>query len=421
MGGAVPMLLPRSLTSRPQTTVTTIFRLSPKLLQPSKYIGMHQYHNFHDLGRNSSPIVPKLRRIPSTNYLHNPLNFGAAKIRFQVDQKFETTTSDKIPWLITSKYATSRPIKPPWTYLIIHSQLTLGKARGNSCYKTIYKTWTLIRNFLHKHTICSSQTADHHCNYDHKYLKDLSAQFYNPYGGNFSTSTCSHAILLIYRFANSPSTSFTFNKSNTCNKLLMDTWISFAQTLGPQKGSIPYNFMIILHYFEFHKTLWMLTKHQQIQSQISDLGDPSRLTFSLQTSVSVDAATKLQEQLSLQQKRNEELDAKLHSMTAFYAEEARRNRLRDTARTLATRRETTLEKRNAAIATTALVDSEVEDFRTIGGEVPNPLVIRQQSLQSQLIKFNAQLDRLNKDIQDICTELDEHITIYINDDDDDDN
>ena len=97
------MLLPRSLTSRPQTTVTTIFRLSPKLLQPSKYIGMHQYHNFHDLGRNSSPIVPKLRRIPSTNYLHNPLNFGAAKIRFQVDQKFETTTFDKIPWLITSK------------------------------------------------------------------------------------------------------------------------------------------------------------------------------------------------------------------------------------------------------------------------------------------------------------------------------
>ena len=55
----------------------------------------------------------------------------------------------------------------------------------------------------------------------------------------------------------------------------MDTWISFAQTLCPQKGSIPYNCMIILHYFEFHKTLWMLTKHQQIQSQISDLGDQS--------------------------------------------------------------------------------------------------------------------------------------------------
>jgi hypothetical protein len=132
----------------------------------------------------------------------------------------------------------------------------------------------------------------------------------------------------------------------------------------------------------------------------------------------VDAATKLQEQLSLQQKRNEELDAKLHTMTAFYAEEARRNRLRDTARTLANRRETTLGKRNATLAATELVDAEIEDIRTIGGEVPNPLVIRQLSLQSQLTKHNAQLDRLHNDIQDICTELDEHITIYINDDDD---
>ena len=267
------MLLPRPLTSRPKTIVTTIFRLSPKLLQPSKYIGMHQYHNFHDLGRNSSPIVPKLRRITSTNYLHNPLNFGATKIRFQVDQKFKTTTSDKIPWLITSKYVTSRPIKPPWTYLIIHSQLTLGKARGNSCYKTIYKTWTLIRNFLHKHTICSSQKADHHCNYDHKYPQDLSTQSYNPFGGNLSTSTYSHAIWLIFRFANSPSTPFHLYKSNTCNRLLMDIWISSAQTLCIQNGSIHSNCMMILHYFEFHKTLWMLTKHQQIQLQISDLGD----------------------------------------------------------------------------------------------------------------------------------------------------
>jgi hypothetical protein len=31
--------------------------------------------------------------------------------------------------------------------------------------------------------------------------------------------------------------------------------------------------MMILHYFEFHKTLWMLTKHQQIQLQISDISD----------------------------------------------------------------------------------------------------------------------------------------------------
>jgi hypothetical protein len=30
---------------------------------------------------------------------------------------------------------------------------------------------------------------------------------------------------------------------------------------------------MILHYIEFHETLWMLTKHQQIQPQLSDLSD----------------------------------------------------------------------------------------------------------------------------------------------------
>ena len=273
MGGAKSSLLPRWQHRQPKASVTTPFRLSQLSWKLTNSPGMCQYHNIHDLGRNSAPIVPKLRRITTTNYLYNPLNFGATRIRFQVDQKFKTTTSDKIPWLITSKYATSRPIKPPWTYLIIHSQLTLGKARGNSCYKTIYKTWTLIRNFLHKHTICSSQKADHHCNYDHKYPQDLSTQSYNPFGGNLSTSTCSHAIWLIFRFANSPSTPFHLYKSNTCNRLLMDIWISSAQTLCIQNGSIHSNCMMILHYVEFHKTLWMLPKHQQIQLQISDLGD----------------------------------------------------------------------------------------------------------------------------------------------------
>jgi hypothetical protein len=273
MGGANSSLHPRWQLRQPKASVTTPFRLSQLSWKLTNSPGMCQYHNIHDLGRNSAPIVPKLRRITSTNYLHNPLNFGATKIRFQVDQKFKITTSAKIPWLITSKYATSRPIKPPWTYLIIHIQLTLGKARGNSCYKSIYQTWTLIRNFFHKHTTYSSQTTGHHCNYDHEYLKDLSVQFYNPYGGNFSTSTCSHAILLIFRFANSPSTPFHSHKSNTCNRLLLDIWISSAQTLCPQNGSIHSNCMMILHHIEFHETLWILTKHQQIMLQISVLSD----------------------------------------------------------------------------------------------------------------------------------------------------
>ncbi len=273
MGGAFSTLLPRSPPGGPKTTVTPTFRLSPNFLQPSKYLGMHQYHNFHDLGRNSPDIAPKLRRTPSTNYIFMSLNFEAVKIGFQFDPNLIIPHFATFPWLLLAESPTFMPSKPPWTYLIIHSKLILGRVRGNSCYKTIYKTWTLIRNFLHKHTICSSQKADHHCNYDHKYPQDLSTQSYNPFGGNLSTSTYSHAIWLIFRFANSPSTTFHLYKSNTCNRLLMDIWISSVQTLCIQNGSIHSNCMMILHYFEFHKTLWMLTKHQQIQLQISDLGD----------------------------------------------------------------------------------------------------------------------------------------------------
>jgi lauroyl/myristoyl acyltransferase len=38
---------------------------------------------------------------------------------------------------------------------------------------------------------------------------DSSAPVYHPYGGNFSTSACSHTILLKYRFATYPSTPFS--------------------------------------------------------------------------------------------------------------------------------------------------------------------------------------------------------------------
>ena len=55
----------------------------------------------------------------------------------------------------------------------------------------------------------------------------------------------------------------------------MNTWIKLAQTPCTQKGSIHSNYMMFLHYFEFFPTLWMLTKHQQTLSQISDLDDHS--------------------------------------------------------------------------------------------------------------------------------------------------
>ena len=316
------MLLPRSLACRPKTTVTPTFRMSQISWKPSTFLGIYHYHNNLDLGRSFPPTAFKSRRTSSTTYLNTLPKFEASKIRFQVVRNFKTTISaripwfisqhfaflrpvkppwnlfqacqqlipkgiqgnstlfqishhwsDKIPWLLPSKYATSRPNKPPWPYLIIHSQLTLGKARGNSCYKTIYNTWTLIRNFLQTHTICPLQKAAHHCNYYHTYLKDLSAQFYNPYGGNFSTPTCSYAILLICRFANSPSNPLIFYQSKSCNRLLTNTWNSSAQTFCHQKGSIHSSCMKYLRSVEFRRTSRMFTKLLLNQSQIFKHGD----------------------------------------------------------------------------------------------------------------------------------------------------
>ena len=273
MGGAFSTLLPRSPPGGPKTTVTPTFRLSPNFLQPSKYLGMHQYHNFHDLGRNSPDNSPKLRRTPSTNYIFMPLNFEAVKIGFQLDPNLIIPHFATFPWLLMAESPTFMPSKPPWTYLIIHSKLISGKLRGNSCYKSTYKFWTLIWNFLHHRMICSTQPADLSCNYDHKSLIYLSAQFYKPYGGNFSPSICSCAILLVSRFANSPLNHLIFYKSNSCNRLLTDTWTSSTQTFCTQKGSLHSNCMQILHSSELHKPPWMLPKHLQIQSHISKSGD----------------------------------------------------------------------------------------------------------------------------------------------------
>ena len=273
MGGAFSTLLPRSPPGGPKTTVTPTFRLSPNFLQPSKYLGMHQYHNFHDLGRNSPDIAPKLRRTPSTNYIFMPLNFEAVKIGFQFDPNLIIPHFATFPWLLLAESPTFMPSKPPWTYLIIHSKLILGRVRGNSCYKSPYKFWTLIWNFLHNRMICSTQTAEFSCNYDHKSLTYLSAQFYKPYGGNFSPSICSCAILLVSRFAISPLNHLIFCKSNSCNRLLTDTWTSSTQTFSTQKGSLHSNCMQILHSSELHKPPWMLPKHLQIQSLISKSGD----------------------------------------------------------------------------------------------------------------------------------------------------
>jgi hypothetical protein len=132
---------------------------------------------------------------------------------------------------------------------------------------------------LHKHKICSSQKADHNCNYDHKYHTYLLAQFYSPYGGNFSTTICSCTILLTYRFANSPSNPLIFYESKSCNRLLTDTWKSSAQTFCNQKGSIHSNCMMYLHSFEFHKIPWMFTKLHQNQSQIFKPGDQTACIF----------------------------------------------------------------------------------------------------------------------------------------------
>ena len=283
MGGAISSLLPRSLTSQPKTTVTTPFRLSQHSWKPSNSLGMCQYHNFHDLRRNTTPIAPKFCRTPSTNYLSKPLNFGAVKIGFQLVQNLNTGHSDIFTRLLMPHLSPIWPLKPPWTYFIIHIKSTLDKSRGNSRFKPIYKTWTLIWHFLHIHVICTSQKTILSDTHDLNYLKYLLVQFYGPCRGNFSTFSCSCAIMLTHQFANFSSTPFMLFKSQRCNRLLIGTWNRSAQTLCTQDGSNHYYCMMISHSQEPHKPPWILTgrplsqsnatKRKQLTSQISKLDD----------------------------------------------------------------------------------------------------------------------------------------------------
>ena len=137
-----------------------------------------------------------------------------------------------------------------------------------------------------------------------------------------------------------------------------------------------------------------------------------------QIQAAVDAATKpLQEQLAQQQQRNSELDAKLLSLTEIYKEEARINRLRDDARLIADRWTTKHEERTNAIDDIALLEAEFADIGNDGGVIPKHSLRRHQQLHAQVTKITAQLQRFTNDIQDICAQLNENITNYINDED----
>jgi hypothetical protein len=60
MGGAKSSLLPRWQHRQPKASVTTPFRLSQHSWKPTISLGMCQYHNIHDLGRNTTPIQLKI-------------------------------------------------------------------------------------------------------------------------------------------------------------------------------------------------------------------------------------------------------------------------------------------------------------------------------------------------------------------------
>ena len=130
----------------PKVTVTPANSMSQQFFR-SIFSGKHQIHNFLDLGRNSTLILPKVSIITLKNYLDRLVNFGCTEIQIEKVIFSKVSLDNSVIRPIPLESTLDTIFKPPWNKLIMHGKLVLLKSRGNSRARLNSSRLTILNNF----------------------------------------------------------------------------------------------------------------------------------------------------------------------------------------------------------------------------------------------------------------------------------